>query len=95
MVCASPATSNTAASLDGAALLPEARYLTAQVFKKFALILHLLFISQLVSGGLFPKITVDGVETPVQFSNFFKGTVQATNMDFCRAARLVLYCRLC
>jgi hypothetical protein len=55
----------------------------------FALVLHLLFISQLLSGGLFPKITIACPEEPVYFLDFFLGSVTATSADF---AKLLVWC---
>jgi hypothetical protein len=56
----------------------------------FAIVLHLLFLSHAITGGMFPLVTVQemGDKTDV-FTKFFYGTVEATSIDF---AKLLLWC---
>jgi hypothetical protein len=55
----------------------------------FAVALHLLFISGLLSGGLFPVLKINPEGSKGQFKQFFTGTVIATDADF---AKLLVWC---
>lgn len=55
----------------------------------FAVTLHLLFMSGLLSGGLFPNLSIDCDKSKTEFDRFFTGTVVATNADF---AKLLVWC---
>ncbi|HEY4360569.1 MAG TPA: hypothetical protein VGN17_06355 [Bryobacteraceae bacterium] len=57
----------------------------------FAIALHLLFMSKLLSGPLFPALTIDGSDTTVHFVNFLTGTVSAAPAEF---AKLLIWCFL-
>jgi len=57
----------------------------------FAIVLHLLFMSKLLSGPLFPALTIDGTETTVHFVNFLTGSVSAAPGEF---AKLLIWCFL-
>jgi hypothetical protein len=56
----------------------------------FALVLHLLFMSKLLSGGLFPTLSISEKDTAAGvFKDFLFGTVRATDADF---AKLLTWC---
>jgi hypothetical protein len=55
----------------------------------FAILLHLLFLSNAFSGGMFPSVTVEAKDHLVHFSDFFYGTIQGTPADF---AKLLIWC---
>jgi hypothetical protein len=56
---------------------------------EFAVAPHLLFMSGLLSGGLFPALKINGEDAKVQFKDFFTGTVTATDANF---AKLLVWC---
>jgi hypothetical protein len=55
----------------------------------FALVLHLLFMSGLLSGGMFPSLSMHGKDEVVLFHRFLFGCVRATDTDF---AKLLAWC---
>jgi hypothetical protein len=55
----------------------------------FALVLHLLFMSKLLSGGLFPTLCINAKDAVVAFKDFFFGYVKATDQSF---AKLLVWC---
>jgi len=55
----------------------------------FAVALHLLFMSGVLSGGIFPTLAIHPKDVEVEFKSFFFGTVLATDANF---AKLLVWC---
>jgi hypothetical protein len=55
----------------------------------FAVALHLLFMSKMLSGGLFPSLAIYEIDGVAPFAKFFYGNVIATPVDF---AKLLIWC---
>jgi hypothetical protein len=63
----------------------------------FAVILHLLFVGQLLTGGVFPELHVlangDPLRPAQRFSEFFSGQVHGSQLDPTRDyAKLLVWC---
>jgi len=56
----------------------------------FALVLHLLFVSKALTGGMFPLLSIKELgSNSGTFNDWFTGTVVATSADF---AKVLLWC---
>jgi hypothetical protein len=65
----------------------------------FAAVLYLLVLAGLLEGGLFPKMVEESKpainSVGVDFIHFLREANPESRAEFCKAACLVFYCRLC